>query len=136
MKSLVLSLLALILSIGAQAARVSSKCVFEDRQLGEIMSNEGPFKNLTKRDVKIGIPEIFKAYEKELGQWDVNDCKGAVLKTQVVSFKDHKVYTFMFTNEDNCDGGNSYGLILGTKEQSPNGDGVVAIITDSDISCL
>ena len=45
-------------------------------------------------------------------------------------------YTFYYTNEDSCDGGNSYGLIISNKADSPNKDGVIALITDSDISCL
>lgn len=136
MKKLLLCVFALSLSFGSQANMNKKKCVFQDVQLGEIMSNEGPFKNITKDDVKVGIPKIFKDYEKELGEWSVKDCKKAVLKTKVVSFLDHQVYTFYFTHEDECDGGNSYGLILGTKEQSPNKDKVVATITDGYIDCL
>ena len=133
MKYIPLCLCLITLTAGAQAATKS--CVFQDAQLGSIMYNEGPYKVIAKDDKVMGLPTIFASYP-QLGEFDAIDCQDAVRSTKVVSFVDHKVYTFYFTNKDRCDGGNSYGLILGTAKQSPNRDKVVAIITDGDIDCL
>lgn len=134
MKKLLIAVLALTFTAGAFAG--SKKCVFQGKQLGELDEAGSDFKNITKDDKYMGIPKIFDSYKKELGEWSKTECKKAVKVTKFVSFEDHNVYTFKYTNEDYCDGGNSYGLILGTKEQSPRGDKVIATITDSFIECL
>lgn len=126
---------------GAESSRENAapkkRCVFQDKQLGELDEEGSGFKNIDKDDRYQGIPKLFDSYKKELGEWSKTECKKAVKVTKYVSFEDHKVYTAYFTNEDYCDGGNSYGLILtDKKEDSPRGDKVIATITDSFIDCL
>lgn len=138
MKKLVLTLIVLGTLSNAFAGdkdKAAKKCVFEDKQLGELFEAGSGFKNIKKDDRYMGIPKIFDSYD-ELGEFSKRECKKAVKVTKMVSFEDHNVYTLYYTNEDYCDGGNSYGLILGTKEQSPRGDKVIATITDSFIDCL
>lgn len=143
MKKLLIATLALSFTLAAFAgdqekgAKGAKKCVFQDLQLGELDEEGSAFKNITKDDRYQGIPKLFDSYKKELGEWSKTECKKAVKVTKFVSFEDHKVYTLYYTNEDYCDGGNSYGLILtDRKENSPRGDKVIATITDSFIECL
>ncbi|MFZ4715716.1 MAG: hypothetical protein ACOYL6_18480 [Bacteriovoracaceae bacterium] len=131
---LLITLLAVLSLQSSMAAE--KKCVFDDLKLQDLKTGLEGFKNITKDEKKVNLPKIFDSYKKQLGEWDKKDCKGAVLKTQFESLSDHGLYTFLFTNKDSCDGGNPYGLILGTKDQSPNKDKVIATITDGDINCL
>jgi hypothetical protein len=118
------------------SAATQTKCEFEGLNLADFKDENARFKNNPKTDKIIDLPKIFSSYEGTLGTFSAEDCKKSIRKTQLQSLASQKTYTIFYTVEDNCDGGNSYGLIMTTKSSSPNKDGVVALITDSDITCL
>ncbi len=118
-------------AISAQAA--PRECVFKDLELGQIYEGDTPFEMLEETAKQIDVPEIFSKY---VGEMDQEQCKGAVQEILVRSKDDQSVYTFLYTNEDSCDGGNSFGVILSDETPAPNEDKVIATISDSFIDCL
>ena len=65
-----------------------------------------------------------------LGDFDYESCKDAVTEVTVQD-TDGSRLRMIYTVEDSCDGGNSYGLNIDDKTLAP-----VALITDGDVSCL
>ena len=118
------------------SAATQTKCEFEGLSLADLKVENSRFKNNLVEDKIMDLPKIFSSYEEILGTFNAEDCKKSIIKTKLQSLASSKTYTLFYTNEDNCDGGNSYGLIMTTKSSSPKKDGVIALITDSDISCL
>ena len=136
MKSFKIIVLISALSSAISVSASQKKCEFEGLSLSSLSEENSRFKNTETKDKMIGLPKIFSAYKDSLGEFSSKDCQKSVRKTHFQSLDSSKAYTFYYTNEDSCDGGNSYGLIIGNKADSPNKDGVIALITDSDISCL
>ena len=136
MNSLKLIFLMSTLAWAMTVSASQKKCEFENLSLADLTEENSLFKNNESEDKMVGLPKIFEAYKDQLGEFSAKDCKKSIRKTHFQSLESNKTYTFLYTNEDNCDGGNSYGLILSNKADSLNKDGVIAVITDSDISCL
>ena len=63
----------------------------------------------------VDLPDIFTQFKDEIGVFDKEACKNNVLRYVVKNKKDNYIYTVFATNADECDGGNSYGLIFKTK---------------------
>jgi len=63
-----------------------------------------------------------------IGEFDSESCENA-LTQDTLMFKGHTL-RLIYTIEDDCDGGNSYGYIIN------EADKVIATIEDSDIYCL
>ena len=64
---------------------------------------------------QVDLPDIFTDFEDIIGSFDTQACKNNVLYYVVQNKNDHHIYTVFATNADECDGGNSYGLIFKTK---------------------
>lgn len=62
-----------------------------------------------------------------IGEFEQEECESAL--SQVDVLVNDSILEFVYTSEDNCDGGNSYGYIL-------ENNTVVGVITDSEINCL
>jgi hypothetical protein len=139
MKKLLMLLVCLItVSTSAQAATPDNNnktCIFDDLEIYDVNNNPQKFKLFPDFDEQIDAPKIFKTYEKRLGDMSIEECKGAIKKQLVLNKADQQLYMLFYTNEDVCDGGNAYGLVVGDKKNSPKGDGVVAFINDSFIEC-
>lgn len=65
-----------------------------------------------------------------IGEFDANSCEDALTEDTLL-FEGHTL-KLVYTIEDYCDGGNSYGYIV---DKSENGK-IFATIQDSDIECL
>ena len=82
------------------------------------------------------LPELFTKYEKELGFFQKERCYQGVIHVYYQSLLSNERYEFYYTNNDACDGGNAYGLILGKDEKRPSLDSVIGIIRDSSCEPL
>lgn len=81
------------------------------------------------------FPEpLYLKYESRLGGLPLSECKESVIANSIQVKKTGKLYTTFYTNDDTCDGGNSYGMIV--EGQEARADKVIATIEDSDIICL
>jgi len=64
-----------------------------------------------------------------IGEFDADSCEDA-LSAKSVTLENSGSLEFIYTVEDHCDGGNSYGYVIDEAQK------VVGVITDSDITCL
>ena len=81
------------------------------------------------------FPEpLYLKYESRLGGLPLSECKEAIIANSIQVKKTGKIYTAFYTNDDSCDGGNSYGMII--EGTDPRTDKVIATIEDSDIVCI
>ncbi|MCK5882726.1 MAG: hypothetical protein KAG61_03485 [Bacteriovoracaceae bacterium] len=62
--------------------------------------------------------------------FEYQSCKDSVREFAFMDMEGNE-FKIMYTNEENCDGGNSYGVIV-----DMNSSKIIAHINDSDISCL
>tara|TARA_B100001971_G_scaffold215195_1_gene260315 strand:+ start:143976 stop:144362 length:387 start_codon:yes stop_codon:yes gene_type:complete len=96
--------------------------------IGELNEIEGI---LVDEDVKAPLFSSSLMADDEvaayIGEFDAKDCEEAL--SQVDVLVNDSILEFVYTSEDSCDGGNSYGYI---KE----GNVAVGVITDSEIYCL
>lgn len=67
--------------------------------------------------------EVLKSFEQE-------SCVDAIREREITG-ADGKPYTAIYTFDDGCDGGNSYGLVLEKDSLRP-----IATIQDGDMFCL
>lgn len=92
--------------------------------------HESTYSDVFKDDgQRIQFPaKLFKSFEKYIHVFDAKACAHAIeeVKTQV----DGRQYTALYSIEDECDGGNSYGLILDGEKH------VIGFISDSEIVCF
>lgn len=103
----------------------------QDKNLWSVTSDEGDasFVVLNEESTSLSKEEfeanpIFKDF-------DYNDCQDALKKVDFLNPATGSKFSAIYTIEDHCDGGNSYGTIslLGSKE-------VISTIQDSDFYCL
>jgi len=64
------------------------------------------------------------------GQFNYEECSEALRFKTMRSLITGRIFTAVYTNEDECDGGNSYGALF-NEDMSK----IVGNIGDSDISC-
>lgn len=121
MKKSLLALSVSLLSLNIFA------CGFEDMGLYQVQY-ESNYTVVSENNVK--FPGYLFSKFPSLEDFDYENCQDAV-KEVVVMDTTKKRFNLIFTSEDSCDGGNSYGLILDNKTLAP-----IATINDSDISCL
>lgn len=65
-----------------------------------------------------------------VGEFRYEECKDAI-KEVTMKRPNGSSFRMIYTNEDHCDGGNSFGFIIESKTLTP-----IAVIHDSDISCI
>lgn len=119
MKTLIAALV--LLSSSAYACAVADMNIYEIREEShfvEVSAGSAVFPGY-----------LFSQFES-LGDFEIDRCKDAI-KEVVVQDTDGSRLRLLYTIEDSCDGGNSYGVILDDKTLAP-----VALIHDSDVSCI
>ena len=122
-------MIPLILVIVSQQ---SLACTFDGLQLVDL-TNSPKFQY--SAELKYPFPQkLFGSFEEKLGTFDTKDCQNNVVKQTIKDKGSNITYTAFYTNEDDCDGGNSYGAIV--KGTEPNEKNVVALIMDSFLMCL
>ena len=79
-------------------------------------------------------PKLMEILEKYFGKFSKEQCSNSIVAAKIVNTKNKDYYLAFYTNEDKCDGGNSYGIIIkGSDSEAAN---PVATIEDSYIDCL
>lgn len=78
---------------------------------------------------------LFNAFKSELGRFSAKRCAQVGMeKLHLSQHHSYGIYTAYYTHHEDCDGGNSYGVIVeGLLPLPPN---AVAVIQDSFVSCL
>ncbi len=80
---------------------------------------------------KIPFPAYLFSQYDSLGYFEAEECVDAVTESVIEDNKTGARYTAIYTIEDRCDGGNSYGLVLSEDKTK-----VLATINDGDFSCI
>jgi hypothetical protein len=110
----------------------ASECALKDMNLNNLKSPEG-------FDLEYSIqvpfpPKLMEILEKYFGKFSKENCKNSIVVTKITNKKTSEYYLAFYTNENRCDGGNSYGVVFkGTDLQSQV---PVATIEDSYVDCL
>ena len=107
-------------------------CPFEGMSIGGV-DDSTEFISSESKWAPFPAP-LYLKYEYRLGGLPLSECKEAVIANSIQVKKTGKIYTAFYTNDDTCDGGNSYGMIIEGTE--PRTDKVIATIEDSDIICV
>ncbi len=85
--------------------------------------------------VKIPFPpKLMETLEKHFGEFSEKDCKNAIVVTKIFRVSKKETLYAFYTNQDSCDGGNSYGVIF--KSTDKEGVAPIATIEDLYIDCL
>lgn len=106
-----------------------------------------PFKDLSHADLtntnsfvvletkSIPFPDhLFTAFSDHLGEFNKSECANAAHEKKLLYKPTNVLYSMYYTDQELCDGGNTYGLII---QQSPHdSNNVIATIEDSFIYCL
>jgi hypothetical protein len=105
----------------------ASECisVFGDKVIRDIEEDPQHFYSIIEKEVPFPGKKM-----KEAGQeFDIKDCKRARLN--VLEYLSNGTrFKLVFTVDDQCDGGNSFGYVTDIKDK------VIAKINDSFIECL
>lgn len=117
----------LALALGLLFSHSILACSVQDSSIYQIRF-ESDFTEISEKQVP--FPGYLFSQFESLGDFDYESCKDAVQEV-VVQAQDGSRLRLIYTVEDSCDGGNSYGIILNDKDLAP-----VALIHDSDVSCL
>lgn len=72
--------------------------------------------------------------EKYFGEFSEKQCKSAIVVAKIIHVYKKEVFYAFYTNQDNCDGGNSYGVVF--KSTDKEGASPVATIEDSYVDCI
>ena len=87
-----------------------------------------------EEDEAVPFPKVLIQSQGELlGEFQSQECHFAFRRERITDKKTGDIYSAFYSNEDDCDGGNSYGVIV--KGLQPLPDKVVATIEDSDLYC-
>ncbi len=106
-------------------------CIFNQKNLSELNNLSGSivYDATTEKFPKL----LFKAHEQEIYSFDEQSCTSVSVK-RVFNQAEKRIYSVYYTNNDECDGGNSYGVIVAGVAPDPANS--VAVIRDSAIECL
>ncbi len=122
----------IVLTFSAQAyAGVCSKLTSINEELDSTFWKNANVKTIAE------IPHTspthdFKEFDIISDMLEGNRCEKSMIKTIfTIKTLPGQVFETVISNEDNCDGGNSYGII-----KSLNSDKVIATVEDSFINCL
>lgn len=109
-----------------------AQCLFDGMSLGHIEeSPEFVVRNLGT----VSFPRnLIKSQEKYIGDFQSGECEAAFTADEITQKSTGIVFTAYKSNDDECDGGNSYGVIV--KGTAPEPANAIATIEDSDLWCL
>lgn len=102
-------------------------CSIDDMNIHQVRE-ESDFTEVSAKIVP--FPGYLFSQSETLASFEYEECKNAVTEVTMQAIDGSRI-RMLYTTEDSCDGGNSYGLIIDDKTLSP-----VAVINDGDISCL
>jgi hypothetical protein len=125
--------LSLILMLNVFCPKVTAaECIFNGTNLDTLNRDE-------HLDVEFGIkvplpPDLFEILEKYFGKFSKKECENSIAITKIVNRKTSEYYFAFYTDDNHCDGGNSYGVIF--KGGAENSQSPMATIEDSYIECL
>lgn len=106
-------------------------CPFEDLQLSEL---EGSLEFILGAERATSFPAaLFNSFEQNLAKFDANECQDAIRIRPITHGPTSQRFFAVYTTQDGCDGGNTYGLILKSADLAAKN--VVATIQDSFIFC-
>ncbi len=105
-------------------------CVFDDSEIGRL--NEEKFE--LDYHIKLPIPKnIVDVLNRFFGNFSAEDCRNAFTVTKIKDLATGDAFLAYYTNQDICDGGNSFGVIV--KEKGGKIERPYALIEDSYIDC-
>jgi|GEM_PF-2958804 len=106
-------------------------CPFADSQLPDLADSS--YFTLGAES-HINFPaSLFKAFEQQLSSFDTEECRDAISFRKLLHKPTSQQFFVISTNQDRCDGGNTYGLILVSEDLKA--ENVVGVIQDSFIFC-
>lgn len=110
----------------------ASNCIFTGTHLDNLKEN----KNYElEYSLKIPFPlKLFEILEKRFGKFSKKDCENSITATKIKYIPANEYYYAFYTNENKCDGGNSYGVVFKSSESKPTES--IGVIEDSYIECL
>lgn len=81
--------------------------------------------------VRTPLPDMFLAHVDKLGEFDIDNCEDAVVVAKVTYEPSGLTYDVYWTDQDDCDGGNAFGLAA--RESTED---VVAVMNDQAFTCI
>lgn len=122
----------LMIALSLCALSAQARCPFEGLSLSHLEeSSDYEFKKIGT----VPFPQALVTSQNTLlGDLPEKECKEAFIADQVKIKSSGKIYTAFYSNEDSCDGGNSYGVMVEGTQPDPKK--AVATIEDSDLWCL
>lgn len=110
---------------------IAFPCPFEDLQLSEL---EDLSQFSLGTETAIPFPAaLFRSYKRSLSPFSAEECRDSIRVRPVFDRLSAQQFFAVYTNDDSCDGGNTYGLILVSEELKE--ENVVGVIQDSFIFC-
>ena len=126
MKSIVLLTLFLVGSQNTYA------CIFDGLSLTYV-ADSPDFK--VEELGKVNFPgKLLLSQLDQIGELPAKECSKSFIAERITEKATGQVYTAFHSNDDECDGGNSYGVLV--KGTEPRPENAVATIQDSDLWCL
>lgn len=79
-------------------------------------------------------PTVLKKFAAQIGSFNSQECRAGFNINTYLDKKTKKFWTLLFSHHDECDGGNTYGLVI----EGPviREEKVIATIEDSNLYCL
>lgn len=109
----------------------SQACLFDGLSMSGLEAT-GRFS--IEEDESVNFPKILVQSQGELlGEFQSQECHFAFRRERITDKVTGDIYSAYYSNDDECDGGNSYGVIV--KGLQPLPEKVVATIEDSDLYC-
>lgn len=106
----------------------------EDHSLGDTYFDEDSSETSFYTEVTSGSTTLSKEeFETNITfkDFDYESCFDALVYKEFINPLTNESFTAIYSNEDHCDGGNSYGYITKTGNKE-----ILATIQDSDFYCL
>lgn len=79
-------------------------------------------------------PKLLETLEKYFGNFSDEKCKNAIVAAKINHVSKKETLYAFYTNENDCDGGNSYGLVFRSTDKDHTSP--IATIEDSRLECL
>ena len=110
----------------------ASTCSFNGRSLS-VLNEHKDYE--VEFAVKVPFPpKLLNTLEKYFGKFSEKECKNAIVVAKIVRISKNEVFYAFYTNQNQCDGGNSYGVVF--KSSDKKGVAPIATIEDSYVDCL
>ncbi len=125
-----LKLLSALFTLATCFSTKSFSCDLSGLDVSELSSHKR-FQVSSEIDVKIST-EIFWANQAFFVNYKSKNCRGAFRSASFYDKLGKTAYRYFRTDNDSCDGGNTYGFII---LENSNSKAAVAQIQDGEIHC-